>query len=155
MHVPLGRPLSCRAWPCGVRGFVSRDSSRRLVYNTKHARAAGRGGGLRLVGAGAGVQTGFGGNVVTYRKLFHLLIGNCFITSGLLIEITVRRVPKFTISVLGGDLVILMILTMRRTTWTTLQGLRATGFPITRGRSLAPTPASGSSALPPTVTESS
>ena len=39
---------------------------------------------------------------------------------------------------------ILMILTMRRTTWTTLQGLRATGFPITHGRSLAPTPASGS-----------
>ena len=102
---------------------------------------------LAGVGAwwGPGVQTGFGGNVVTYRKLFHLLIGNCFITSGLLIEITVRRVPKFTISVLGGDLVILMILTMRRTTWTTLQGLRATGFPITRGRSLAPTPASGSS----------
>ena len=36
--------------------------------------------------------------------MFHLLIGNCFITSRLLIEITIRRVPKFTISVLGGDL---------------------------------------------------
>ena len=54
---------------------------------------------------------------------------------------------KFIDSVLDGDLVLLMIPTMRRTTWATLQGLRATGFPVTRGRSLAPTPDSGSTAF--------
>ena len=32
---------------------------------------------------------------VTYRKLFHLLIGNCFITCRLLIEITFGRASKF------------------------------------------------------------
>ena len=34
-----------------------------------------------------------------YRKLFHLLIGNCFITCRLLIETAVGRAPKFVFSV--------------------------------------------------------
>ena len=41
------------------------------------------------------VDLRFGGNDFTYRKLFHLLIGNCFITCHLLIETTVGCVPKF------------------------------------------------------------
>ena len=41
------------------------------------------------------VDLSFGGNDFTYRKLFHLLIGNCFVSSRLLIEITVRCAPKF------------------------------------------------------------
>ena len=39
------------------------------------------------------VDLRFGGNDFTDRKLFHLLIGNRFITSRLLIETTVRRTP--------------------------------------------------------------
>ena len=46
-------------------------------------------------GGGVNVDLRFGGNDFTYRKLFHLLIVNCFITCHLLIETTVRRVPKF------------------------------------------------------------
>ena len=55
-------------------------------------------GSLRLrPGSGGGVNVGsdFGGNDFTYRKLFHLLIRNCFITCHLLIEATVGRAPKF------------------------------------------------------------
>ena len=53
----------------------------------------------------SGLESGSGGGVnvdlkvcshpVTYRKLFHLLIGNCFITCRLLIEITFGRASKF------------------------------------------------------------
>ena len=39
------------------------------------------------------VDLRFGGNNFTYRKLFHSLIGNCFITCHLLIETTVGCVP--------------------------------------------------------------
>ena len=49
----------------------------------------------RWQGWGPEVETGFGGNDFTYRKLFHLLIGNCFITCHLLMETTVGRAPKF------------------------------------------------------------
>ena len=41
------------------------------------------------------VDLRFGGNDFTYRKMFHLLIGNCFTTCHLLIETTVGRAPKF------------------------------------------------------------
>ena len=48
---------------------------------------------------------------VTYRKLFHLLIGNCFITCRLLIEITVGRAPKFvSIGYFCGHLVTIALL---------------------------------------------
>ena len=47
----------------------------------------------------------------TYRKLFHLLIGNCFITCRLLIEITVGRAPKFvSIGYFCGHLVTIALL---------------------------------------------
>jgi len=83
---------------------------------------------------------------ITYRKLFHLLSINCFKTCKLLMKCVFTPPSKVIVSVLDGDLVFLMIPTMRRTTWATLQGLRTTGFPVTRGRSLAPTPDSGSTA---------
>ena len=41
------------------------------------------------------VDSDFHSHPVTYRKLFHLIIGNCFITCHLLIETTVERAPKF------------------------------------------------------------
>ena len=52
-------------------------------------RAVGRG---RVV---EDVDLRFGGNDFTYKKLFHLLIENCFITCHLLMETTIGRVPKF------------------------------------------------------------
>ena len=46
-----------------------------------------------------------------YRKLFHLLIGNCFITCHSLIETTVRRAPKFvSIGYFCGHLVTSVLL---------------------------------------------
>ena len=42
-----------------------------------------------------GCKRTLAGTTFTYRKLFHLLIGNCFITCHLLIETTVRCAPKF------------------------------------------------------------
>ena len=42
---------------------------------------------------------------------------------------------KFAVSLLVEDHCVFMILTVRKTTWTTLQGLRPSGFPFTRGRS--------------------
>ena len=53
----------------------------------------------------------FGRNAFTYRKLFHLLIGNCFITCRLLIEITFGRAPKFvSIGYFCGHLVTIALL---------------------------------------------
>ena len=68
-----------------------------------------------------GLGSGSGGSVnvdlkinshpVTYRKLFHLLIGNCFITCHLLIEITVGHAPKFiSIGYFCGHLVTIALL---------------------------------------------
>ena len=45
------------------------------------------------------VDLGSGVNEFTYKKLFHLLSGNCFITSCLLMENTFGRASKFF---LGG-----------------------------------------------------
>ena len=57
------------------------------------------------------VDLRFGGNDFTYRKLFHLLIGNCFITCHLLIETTIGRVPKFvSIGYFCGHLVTSVLL---------------------------------------------
>ena len=82
---------------------------------TRHAVAAvddPRGPGLRPgSGGGVNVDLRFGGNDFTYRKLFHLLIGNCFITCHLLIETTIGRVPKFvSIGYFCGHLVTLDLL---------------------------------------------
>ena len=44
---------------------------------------------------GVNVDLRFGGNDFTYRNLFHLFIGNCFITCHLLIETAVGCVSKF------------------------------------------------------------
>ena len=41
------------------------------------------------------VDLGSGVNEFTYKKLFHLLSGNGFITSELLMENTFGRAPKF------------------------------------------------------------
>ena len=46
-------------------------------------------------GGGVNVDLKVRSHPATYRKLFHLLIGNCLITCRLLIEITVGRAPKF------------------------------------------------------------
>ena len=50
---------------------------------------------------------------------------------------------KFAVSLLVEAFCVFMILTVRKTTWTTLHGLRPSGFPFTRGCSLVPTPDSG------------
>ena len=57
------------------------------------------------------VDLRFGGNNFTYRKLFHSLKGNCFITCHLLIETTVGCVPKFvSIGYFCGHLVTSVLL---------------------------------------------
>ena len=54
---------------------------------------------------------GFGGNAFTYGKLFHLLIGNCFISCQLLMGNTSGRTPKFeSIGYFSRDLVTIALL---------------------------------------------
>ena len=62
-------------------------------------------------GGGVNVDLRFGGNGLTYRKLFQSIIGNCFITCHLLIETTVGRAPKFvSIGYFCGHLVTIALL---------------------------------------------
>ena len=59
----------------------------------------------------ANVDSEIGGNDFTHRKLFHLHIGNCFISCRLLIEITFGRAPEFvSIGYFCGHLVTIALL---------------------------------------------
>ena len=75
---------------------------------------------LRLVASGASARVAgvqplckltLAGTSLLNRKLFHLLIGNCFTSCHLLIEITVERAPKFvSIGYFCGHLVTSVLL---------------------------------------------
>ena len=68
-------------------------------------------------GESVNVDLGSGVNEFTYKKLFHLLSGNCFITSCLLMENSVGRSPKFVRAFAFGQTVLLLIYALSSVQW--------------------------------------
>ena len=116
---------SCHALSCvqmdgcgtngGSSGLRSSATLRRWTMIWWDQAATGSGSGH---GHPALVDHGVGGNSLTYGKLFHLLIGNCFISCRLLMGNTSGRTPKYLkVSVTFVGTWLLLLCSLRSFTW--------------------------------------